>query len=212
MAGTTLQLAKCHHPVRGLGAGRRTGLWLQGCSIRCRGCVVPETWDADASHTVPLAALLERLQPWLENSDGVTISGGEPFDQPDALAALLAALRVLCPGGDLLVYSGYPWPTLLARHGSVLAAADVVVSEPFVQARHAREPALAGSTNQRVHLLTPLARQRYAGVAGWPRAISVAQNPDALDLAGIPAPGELQALVDALARHGGAPELTHATL
>jgi anaerobic ribonucleoside-triphosphate reductase activating protein len=206
-----LHLAKCHHPVRGLGWGRRTGIWFQGCSIRCRGCVVPETWEATPGHRVPLAALLHRLLPWLDDCDGVTISGGEPFDQPEALAALLAALRTLCHG-DLLVYSGYPWATLQSRYRDVLAHADVIVSEPFVQVQRTALPVLAGSRNQRVHLLTPLASTRYADWPALPRDISITQNGNTLDLAGLLAPGELPALANALRAQGWQTELSHAAI
>ena len=152
------RLAKCHHPVRGLGFGRRVGIWFQGCSIRCRGCIVPETWESGPNHQVELAALLQALLPWLDDSDGVTISGGEPFDQPEALLALVTALRRL-GSGDILVYSGYPWRRLNQRHQDVIAVVDVVVSEPFRTDRRVSNAVLVGSTNQCVHLLRARACQ-----------------------------------------------------
>ena len=65
-------------------------MWFQGCSIRCRGCVSRDTWEFRGDAWVEV----DRLVAWIhsldrDRLDGVTVSGGEPFDQPDALAALL---------------------------------------------------------------------------------------------------------------------------
>ena len=57
----------------------------------------------------------------------ITISGGEPFDQPEALVALLAQVHLLSEC-SILVYSGYPFETLLDKHPQVLAAIDVLIS------------------------------------------------------------------------------------
>lgn len=204
----SLLLARCHFPVRGLGFGARTGIWLQGCSIRCPGCIVPETWEArEDEHRVALAPLLAAVQPWVEASDGVTISGGEPFDHPDGLLALLAALRALRPDADLLVYSGYPWRKLEREHADVLAYCDVVVSEPFRMAGAHAATALAGAGNQQVHLLTALARERYRGWRAFSAAASVAVDGAAVRMAGI---GAVQRLGERSRRHpaggmGGSP-------
>ena len=90
----TLQLNKAHWPVTVLGPGRRIGLWVQGCTIRCRGCVSQDTWPRDPAKAIAVRELLawcRRVAP--RGPDGVTISGGEPFEQPAALRALLTGLH-----------------------------------------------------------------------------------------------------------------------
>jgi anaerobic ribonucleoside-triphosphate reductase activating protein len=206
---STVQIARCHYPVRGLGFGRRVGVWFQGCSIRCRGCIVPETWHTDPSRQVSLQALLEALLPWLDRGcDGVTISGGEPFDQAEALFALLTALRVLT-NGDLLLYSGYAAALLRRRYPEILQCAYVLVSQPYVAALRESAPILRGSRNQQVHLLTPLAQQRYADWQNFPPAIGVALGGDSLDLAGLLRPGDLTELARRLHQRGWPTGLTH---
>ncbi len=54
-------LNKAHFPVTVLGPGRRIGLWLQGCTIRCRGCVSQDARPADASKGQPLKALFDAV-------------------------------------------------------------------------------------------------------------------------------------------------------
>ena len=47
-----IAINKAHFPVTVLGPGRRIGIWLQGCSIHCKGCVSQDTWAADPGRTV----------------------------------------------------------------------------------------------------------------------------------------------------------------
>ena len=203
----TIDLSRCHFPVRGLGHGRRVGIWVQGCGIHCPGCVVPETWTAGPEHRTPLINLIAWALERTGQAEGITISGGEPFDQPTALLALVSALRRDFPG-DILVYSGRPWNVLRSRHAAILSYVDVVVSEPFVAARRDDLP-LIGSANQRVNLLTPIARERYRDWRQFPREAGISRDEGAIYLAAIPRQGELTQLARALEATGWKAELTH---
>lgn len=196
-----IAINKVHFPVTTLGHGRRLGIWTQGCSIRCPGCVSRDTWDTEPRHGIALDELLGGCARWLAEADGVTISGGEPFDQPDALRELLKLFRTRC-AGDLLVFSGYANERLFAQHADILALADVLISEPFV-AHAGQTLALRGSDNQRVFLLTPLARERYPADLdrrAWEpqRRLDLMMEGDDLWMAGIPEPGAMAKLRDKL--------------
>ena len=200
-----LALNKVHFPITTLGHGRRVGIWTQGCSIHCPGCLSRDTWAPDAGRAVEVATLVATLAPWLAQADGVTISGGEPFDQPAALGELVAALRRHL-AGDVLVFSGYAHEQLFAKHGALTAELDVLISEPF-EAGAGQTLALRGSDNQRVFLLSELARARYPADLdrmAWPpqRRLDVMLEGDAVWLAGIPHVGELARLRQELARRG----------
>ncbi len=165
-AGVTLQLNKAHWPVTVLGPGRRIGLWMQGCTIGCRGCVSQDTWPSDASKTIAVRDLLA----WCKRAagaelDGVTISGGEPFQQPLALRALLEGLhawrRAANLDFDILCYSGYPLPTLERKHAKLVALLDAVIPEPFVD-RLPQGNVWRGSSNQPLVPLSARGRERYA--------------------------------------------------
>ena len=205
-----LNLSHCQYPTRGLGYGRRVGIWLQGCSIHCPGCIVPETWETAPKHNVTLPWLLNELLEWLNEADGVTISGGEPFDQPLALLSLVSALRTLC-FGDILVYSGYPWRKLETEHNAVVRRVDVVASEPFVAARHTGMP-LVGSANQQVHLLTDLARERYTDWHHFDHEIGICERDGVIYMTGILRPGELTQIAEDLSRRNWKARVTHATI
>ncbi|WP_460369939.1 4Fe-4S single cluster domain-containing protein [Actinocorallia lasiicapitis] len=156
-------LAKAHHPVTTLGHGVRAGIWFQGCTIACPGCLSRDTWPAEESHAVPVEGVLDWLRG-LPPIDGVTVSGGEPFQQPEALRALLAGIiewrgsREL----DILLYSGYVISRLSRKPESrdILKLCDAVVSGPYVE-RLGDDSPLRGSSNQQLVPLTPLGEQRY---------------------------------------------------
>ena len=90
--GGSVRLAKLHHPVTALGPGVRAGIWFQGCTLACPGCLSRDTWEADESRRVPVSSVLEWLAG-LPELDGVTISGGEPMCQLEFTRALLQASR-----------------------------------------------------------------------------------------------------------------------
>lgn len=194
-----VHFSHAHFPVRSLGYGRRVGLWLQGCSIRCAGCIVPQTWQAGPQHRVPVRDLVARLEPWLERCDGVTLSGGEPFDQPEALRHLLPALRARVRG-DIWAYSGHPW-SHVAQFPDLLVWLDGVITEPFRADLPSDHPFI-GSTNQEWHGLTPLGEARFAAGSRAPRTRDAAIEPDAIRMAGVPVRGEMRRLVHGLAGQG----------
>lgn len=152
-------------------------------------------------------AVVQAVGPWLEAADGITISGGEPFDQPEALLALLRALRARTPA-DILVYSGHPVEAIapwLAAAGGLI---DALISDPYLDNAPQTLP-LRGSDNQRLHLLTDLGRRRFTACEQpssiLERRFDVMFDADGqVFLAGIPPRGDLVRLRAALAAAGHA--------
>ncbi|MCI5623193.1 MULTISPECIES: pyruvate formate-lyase-activating protein [Anaerostipes] len=74
------------------GPGIRTVIFFQGCSLRCRFCHNPDTWEFSSGEiTDPetLVKKISRFKPYFKNTGGVTFSGGEPLMQPDFLLETL---------------------------------------------------------------------------------------------------------------------------
>lgn len=196
-------VSRIHFPVTTLGPGRRLGVWLQGCSIRCPGCVSVDTWDADIGR-VGLDQLLTAVARHAEEADGLTVSGGEPFDQPEALAALLRQWRDLSDRSSF-VFTGRemvdiePW---LQRNQGLV---DAVMTGPF-RSDVPQTLALRGSDNQSLHALTPLGAElsdfeRPADASDRRLDVMFDEDGDAW-MAGIPARGDLARLRRALAAAG----------
>lgn len=189
-----LGVARAHFPIRALGFGERGGLWLQGCSIHCPGCMSRDTWT-EAKTRRRVEDLAEEIEAWLPNADGLSITGGEPLDQAGALARLLARLRGKV-GGDIILFTGYSEDALPEGAGSVLAHIDTLVAGPF-EAEAPSDVPLLGSANQTLRFLTELGRERYE------RFCEEAQQRPPIDLvlegekvwmAGVPRPGDLDRL------------------
>jgi len=199
-----LDLSRVHFPVTTLGPGRRLGIWFQGCSIRCPGCISADTWGS-GRHRTTVGQLLDKVQPWFAEADGITVSGGEPFDQPEALLELLEAFRQRS-GIDILVYSGYPREQLAETLGRADGLIDALISDPFDR-QQPQSMALRGSDNQRLNLLTDLGRERFADFERPLRpddhALDLMVDDDgSVWMAGIPARDDLLRLRDLLRNDG----------
>lgn len=207
-----LTLSRVHFPVTTLGPGRRVGIWFQGCSIRCPGCISADTW-VKREPDLPVADLLQNIREWLSQCDGVTISGGEPFEQPDALADLLGAIRAEWDP-NVLVYSGLDFEGL-REHPLVLSGLiDALISEPFLQEEAQTKP-LRGSDNQRLHFLTERGRRLFAQydlASSQPeKSLDVMFDADGMVwLAGIPRRGDMKRLQGMLAAQGDVITITEA--
>ncbi|CAD6516352.1 4Fe-4S single cluster domain-containing protein [Paraburkholderia metrosideri] len=197
-------LSRMHFPVTSLGPGQRIGIWFQGCSIRCPGCISADTWSVSGGETT-LERVLEQVQAWLPHADGFTVSGGEPFDQPEALAALLRELRGVS-SGDILVYSGHPIESLAEILAQADGLIDALITDPFeMDAPHTRP--LRGSDNQRLHLLTDLGRETFSqyerDLRESDKSLDVMFDEDgSVWFAGIPNRDDFQRLRDLLTDRG----------
>jgi len=155
----SVALSRIHFPVTTLGPGRRIGIWFQGCSIRCPGCISMDTWAQDRGITT-IDEVVNAIAQWIPAADGITISGGEPFDQPVALLELLSQLRSLSEA-DLLVFTGYPWGSVSEMVDASPGLIDALVTGPF-DLNQSQTLALRGSDNQELHLLTATGHARFA--------------------------------------------------
>jgi anaerobic ribonucleoside-triphosphate reductase activating protein len=147
------------------GPGRRAALWVQGCSIRCPGCFNPHSWATGGGEPVPWTDLAAAVRAAADEGDieGLTLLGGEPFDQAGPLGALAEAVRA--EGLSVMTFTGYVLEALQAAGREdwdrLLAATDLLVDGPYMAERPERRRPWVGSDNQRFWFLT----ERYAHLA-----------------------------------------------
>lgn len=135
------------------GPGLRMTVFTQGCRHNCPGCHNPQTHDFEGGRTVDTDSILEqfRRNPLL---DGITLSGGEPFEQAEACGEL--ARRVHAMKRNVMTYSGYTFEELLAGMEdwpgwkTLLNETDILVDGRFVLARKSMLLKFRGSDNQRI--------------------------------------------------------------
>lgn len=137
------------------GPGLRFVLWTQGCSLGCADCCNPHLWSAAGGEDWSQDALWERLSgararhPGLE---GLTLVGGEPFEQDAALATFCRRVREA--GLTVMAFSGYTRAELKARDSKLLEEVDLLVDGRYEVERYTTSLRWIGSTNQTLHFLS----------------------------------------------------------
>lgn len=167
---------------RANGPGLRAVVWFQGCTLGCPGCFNPATHDPAGGYeaeSVTLAADILALRPGIE---GLTVSGGEPFQQPDALLELLARLDGSALGR--LVFSGYDLREIEAMPlgPAILSHVDALIAGRYVAARRLAR-GLLGSANQAIHFLS--GRYGVSDFAGVPGREAIIHRDGSITLSGI---------------------------
>lgn len=155
-----LRMSHLAYPVTALGPGRRLALWVAGCPLRCPDCITPELQPTSAGESIPIARLSARILGLSMHLQGITLTGGEPFAQADALAELWARLAQARPEWNLLVFSGYRLDELRSPGGSsaaLLACTDILIDGPYRRTRQIAHP-LRASSNQHIHYLSERGR------------------------------------------------------
>lgn len=169
---------------RANGPGLRSVVWVQGCTLGCPGCFNPETHDSEGKAE---AWTVARLAAWVASNDvdGLTVSGGEPFQQPEAVLELGRACRKL--GLSTIVFSGYSKAELTSRFGSatISAAFDAAITGRFRQDVRTSNGFLA-SENQDLWLLTN--RHTVADFEDVPEAEIVVHSSGEVVVTGITIP------------------------
>ena len=131
------------------GPGIRLTVFTQGCSHKCAGCHNPGTHDYDGGYEITIDEILNMIKqnPLL---DGITISGGEPFDQSKSCAYLAKKVKEM--ELSVVVYTGYDYEYLLKKekYRELLLEADILVDGKFDIKKMDLTLPFRGSTNQRI--------------------------------------------------------------
>ena len=149
---------RIHKIVKGSranGPGIRNVVWFQGCTLDCPGCFNPLTHDPLQGEMISAGRLCDNLLDPSSPCDGITISGGEPFQQASALLSLLKLLRGM-NAPPILVFSGFTESALRKNKlfSSCLKHIDALICGPY---RHRLPPAyerFCSSRNQKLVLLS----------------------------------------------------------
>lgn len=130
------------------GPGVRYTIFTQGCAHKCPGCHNPATHDYKAGMPVNLDDVVKDIESY-KYIKGVTFSGGEPFDQPEALREFAGVLRE--KGYHILIFSGYTYEQIAAdsKKFEALKKADILIDGKFDIKLKSLNLRFKGSSNQR---------------------------------------------------------------
>ena len=154
-----IYLFRLYHHSTVDGPGRRSVVQVAGCSIRCPGCYVPETHKQANGKPTLIEKIVAEIDKRSGEHDGVTILGGEPFDQPKALEKLVKKLKE--KNYHLAIYTGYTLENLLdwkcESIRQVLANTDLLIDGAFKRELTKNVGEYRGSSNQRL-IFKPLSK------------------------------------------------------
>ena len=153
-------------PVQTLGPGNRIVVWTKGCTKHCPHCANPELWDARGAKRVTVADAAQIIRNLCRENrvEGITFTGGDPLEQPEALLELLWLIRQDIK--DILVYTGYTFEQLqlLLPEEDMQALqqrVSVLIDGPYIDALNDGCAPLMGSSNQRILFFDKELEPRY---------------------------------------------------
>lgn len=136
------------------GPGLRMVVWTQGCIHNCKNCHNPQTHDLCGGFEVDTKDIIDKLKS-LKLQKGITLSGGEPFLQPEALEEIAKEAKE--NKLDIWAYTGFTFEYLLDKKNpsyfknlNLLKQIDVLVDGKFMEERKDISLKFRGSSNQRI--------------------------------------------------------------
>lgn len=135
------------------GPGDRFVIWTQGCRKGCKNCYNPETWSHYRNNLILVDEIFEDLKN--SSATGVTISGGDPFEQPEELFYLLTKIKQLDLSDGVIVFTGFTIDEIRVREelNKSLDYIDVLIDGLYIEEKRISS-GLAGSSNQEFYFLT----------------------------------------------------------
>lgn len=153
-ARTKLNIGKLAPSSEVNGPGKRFVIWLQGCNLHCPYCINQEFQSHDAKQIISVLELFDLIAS-IPNIEGVTYSGGEPFEQAEALYYLSKLL--MKNGITIMSYSGYTKDELTRWNSNyvsgLLSTLDILIDGRF-EIGNAAPLLWRGSRNQKIYFLT----------------------------------------------------------
>jgi anaerobic ribonucleoside-triphosphate reductase activating protein len=135
------------------GPGIRSVLWVQGCTLACEGCWNTQYWAANEGLTTTTKEILKQWKA-TQGLEGITLLGGEPLQQPEAVFHLIQGAKDL--GLSVFLYTGYEPEEFTSIMQSCFNMSDIVVTGRYVHSLRNTALRWRGSTNQVVHFPTPM--------------------------------------------------------
>ncbi len=136
------------------GPGKRFTLWTQGCFKKCPNCFNPETWSYKPNKILSPNQIFELIKNF-EDLDGVTITGGDPFEQEDDLLSLLFLLSGEKYKKGIIVFSGYKREQIEQHpvRKKCLDYLDVLIDGRYMEELRVTD-SLRGSSNQEFYFFS----------------------------------------------------------
>lgn len=165
-----------------LGPYKRYILWVQGCERHCRGCIAKDSWNLNGGTTEDIDDIVNDILS-VPEIEGITISGGEPFLQADALCELIREVKTKRDLG-VIVYTGFFYDEI--KDNPLTKLCDLIIDGEYVDELN-DNLSLRGSSNQNIIPITDRYTkviEKYYGTQG--RKTEMYFDNSGIKLIGIP--------------------------
>ena len=152
MTDTVLRVGHRSERSEIYGPGVRAVIWVQGCSLACPGCWNKEFWPQRGGEKVEVQQMLEWLR-LCKDIEGVTLLGGEPLQQPEAVLGLIDGAKAL--GLSIFLYSGYSRHELNEIQLRCVENSDIVILGRYEEDKRDIGLRWRGSRNQVIEYISP---------------------------------------------------------
>ena len=133
------------------GIGLRTVIFFAGCPHKCKNCHNPESWDINNGYDITKEQIIEEIK---NNpiTQGITLSGGDPFYQAEEVKELAKELKTL--SYNIWIYTGYTFEEIYYGDDKsakeLLELCDVLIDSKYIDELKDLRLAFKGSSNQRI--------------------------------------------------------------
>lgn len=196
------QLNKIQYPVYNLGEGKRIGIWVQGCSLGCNGCLNKTLWPKKGGKSLSVIDIFNWVAKIHKEFDGITITGGEPFQQYEQLIAFIHLIKTKT-NLSIHCFTGYYLNELQEKFPDklFLKYIDVLVDGRYIE-EQTENTNIKGSYNQIVYrIIDGVATKVKTSKSTKKWSINV-NNDNRIYMAGIPKKDELKNLSLELLKQG----------
>jgi anaerobic ribonucleoside-triphosphate reductase activating protein len=195
------RLNKIQYPIYNLGPGRRVGFWVQGCDLGCKGCVNQTLWSNNGGRSMEVVDVFNWLLTLDVKLNGITLSGGEPFQQYESMIAFLHLVKEKT-NLDVYCFTGYYLRELEVLFPDKLfyRYMDFLVDGRYVAERH-EDMNVKGSANQTLYQIESGVAVALEALPSQRWSVQVSRD-NQIYMSGIPRKNDLNDLCSELARVG----------
>ncbi|MCM1264968.1 MAG: radical SAM protein [Candidatus Gastranaerophilales bacterium] len=158
------------------GPGQRFCIWVQGCSLHCKGCANYQMWDKKGGTIYDTDEIINLIKSYEDKIEGVTFLGGEPLEQIEAVSEISKAVQEI--GLSVVVFTGYEYNNLEHRADfqELIKYVDILIDGGYVQDKTDYTRAWVGSTNQNYYFLSD--KYNESVIIAYKNKIEVRVSPD----------------------------------
>jgi len=180
-----IEVAQYKESSKALGPGNRFILWVQGCYANCQNCISPSHKEFGKGTLMDINELAEKVEK-NKTIEGVTISGGEPMEQIQAINLWIEKIKQCRQNINFILYTGYEFETVInSNKKAYLGNIDVLICGPYVDKLNDGK-GIRGSSNQKIVFLSNRLIQYKNYFTKSERILEISVNEESLEIIGIP--------------------------